>query len=171
MVRLHPMAREFGLRERLAITLMVLMVGLAACGDSDEGEDGGAANSTDAEGTSAADGDEPIVIELRYDLPDGEVLPGSRIGGSPFCPGGTTHDEHGGTDGLGLVVSTFDCPEGQMTITFSPTQHSLKQSSAWRVVDGTGSFEGLQGQGQMNSEFEKENRDKGLAHFTGTIGP
>ena len=152
---------------RLAIALTVLVIGLAVCGDSDDSEDGGGATPTTVESQAATD--EPVLIMVRYDLPNGEVLPESRIGDSPFCPGGTTHDEHGGTDGLGLVVSTFDCPDGELTITFSPTQHSLKQSSPWRIVEGSGSFEGLGGEGQMESEFEKEHQAEGVARFTGTI--
>ena len=155
------------MRGRLAFALTALIVCLAACGDSDEGEDGGAASPTDVESEATADGDEPVLIVVRYDLPNGEVLPGSQIGDSPFCPGGTTHDEHGGGAGEGLVVSTFDCPDGELTITFSPTQHSLQQSSAWRVLEGSGSFEGVEGEGQMESQFE--NSEEGRARLTGTI--
>jgi hypothetical protein len=155
------------MRGRPAIALTVLVIGLAACGGNDEADDGGAATSSDAASEAPA-GDEPILIVLRYDFPDGEVLPESRIGDSPFCPGGTTHDEHGGGAGEGLVVSTFDCPDGELTITFSPTQHSLKQSSAWRVLQGSGSFEGLEGEGDMTAEFE-ERGGEGRARFTGTI--
>jgi hypothetical protein len=156
------------MRGRLAIALTVLVIGVAACGDTADGDDGGAAASSDVESEAAAGGDEPILIVLRYDFPDGEVLPESRIGDSPFCPGGTTHDEHGGGAGEGLVVSTFDCPNGELTITFSPTQHSLKQSSAWRVLEGSGSFEGLEGEGGMTAEFA-ERGGAGRARFTGTI--
>ena len=159
------------MRERLTIALTVLVVGLTACGDGVEGEDTGAATSPVVESETAAGGGEPVEMVVRYDrLPDGEVLPESQIGDAPFCPGGTTHDEHGGGVGEGLVVSTFDCPDGDLTITFSPTQHSLKQSSLWRVLEGTGSFEGLQGSGQMKAKFEKSG-EGGMARFTGTIGP
>jgi hypothetical protein len=145
---------------RLTIALTVLVVGIAACGG--DGEEG-ASTPTEVES--------PVEIVVHYDrLPDGEVLPESQIGDSPFCPAGTTHDEHGEGAGEGLVVSTFHCPDGELTITFSPTQQSLKQSSPWRVLDGTGSFEGLQGEGQMESDFEKSG-GPGMARFTGTIGP
>ena len=73
---------------RLAIALTVLVIGLAACGDSDDSEDGGGATPTTVESQAATD--EPVLIVVRYDLPNGEVLPESRIGDSPFCPGGTT---------------------------------------------------------------------------------
>ncbi len=57
----------------------------------------------------------------------GEVLSGSTIGDSAFCPGGRFGDRHGEPP-LGLVVKTIRCPGGRLTITFSPTQRSLKQS-------------------------------------------
>ena len=57
----------------------------------------------------------------------GEVLPGSTLGDAPFCVGGTFSDRSGEPP-LGLVVKTIRCPGGDLTITFSPTQPSLKQS-------------------------------------------
>jgi hypothetical protein len=75
------------MRGRLTIALTVMAVCFAACGDGVDGEDAGAATST-AESETAADGGEPVEIVVRYDhLPDGEVLPESQIGDSPFCPG------------------------------------------------------------------------------------
>jgi hypothetical protein len=115
---------------------------------------------------SAEDG-EPILIETRVSLPEGDVLPGSLIGESAFCPGGTFRDEHGEPP-LGLVLKTFQCPDGRLTITFSPTQHSSIQSSSWRVVEGSGEFEGLSGQGWMVGRFE-EGDPAGRETFTGTV--
>jgi hypothetical protein len=102
-------------------------------------------------------------------LPVGEVLPGSSIGDSAFCPGGRIRDRHGGTAGLGLVVKTFRCPEGRLTLTFSPTQRSLIQSSPWKVVNGSGRFEGLRGHGRMKARFGIGARSKGRETFTGTV--
>jgi hypothetical protein len=48
-------------------------------------------------------------------------------------------------------------------------QLDAEQSLVGRA--GSGSFEGLRGDGQMKVEFEKENPEEGLARFTGTIGP
>jgi len=53
------------MRGRLAFALTVLLIGLVACGDSDEGDGGGAATPTEVESPSAADGDEPIVQDRR----------------------------------------------------------------------------------------------------------
>lgn len=47
------------MRERLTIALMVLVIGLAACGDSDGGEDGDAA-------ATYVESDESILIKVRY---------------------------------------------------------------------------------------------------------
>ena len=64
-------------------------------------------------------GGEAILIKTRLTIPVGEVLRGSSIGDSAFCPGGRFRDRHGGT-GEGTVVKTFRCPGGRLTITFSP---------------------------------------------------
>jgi hypothetical protein len=132
----------------------------------DEGEDEGGATDRDR---PAAEGGEAILVKTRMNLPVGEVLPGSSIGDSAFCPGGRIRDRHGGTAGLGLVVKTLRCPNGRLTITFSPTQRSLIQSSSWRVVNGSGRFEGLHGHGRMKARFGIGARSRGRETFTGTV--
>ena len=97
----------------------------------------------------------------------GEVLSGSTIGDSAFCAGGRFSDRHGEPP-LGLVVKTFSCPGGRLTITFSPTEPSLKQSSDWEVVNGSGRFEGHSGGGRMTAVFESKGGE-GRETFTGTI--
>jgi hypothetical protein len=66
------------------------------------------------------------------------------------------------------VVRTFRCSAGTLTITFSPTQPGLKQSSDWEVVKGLGSFEGLSGGGRMRAVFESK-AGEGRDTFTGTV--
>ena len=70
------------------VLLMVSLFGIAACGD-DDGDEGG---------TTVADTDQTILIKTRVDIPTGEVLAGSTIEDSPFCPGGTFRDRHGSED-------------------------------------------------------------------------
>jgi hypothetical protein len=70
------------------VLLMISLLGIAACG-GDDGDEGG---------TTAAESDKPILIKTRVDIPTGEVLGGSTIGDSPFCPGGTFRDKHGSED-------------------------------------------------------------------------
>lgn len=168
----------------LALALAVTAIGLAACGDDDGDEDGtvtgaqeaGTTAGGDETGTTAEAGGDPILIKTHVVFLEdpsakvetmGEVLPGSTIGGSAFCAGGRFSDRHGEPP-LGLVVKTFSCPGGRLTITFSPTEPSLKQSSDWEVVNGSGRFEGHSGGGRMTAVFESKGGE-GRETFTGTI--
>jgi hypothetical protein len=90
----------------------------------------------------------------------------SVIGESAFCPGGRTS---GGSEGA-AITTTFHCPDGTLTVRYSPTQRSLVQGSPWEVVSGTGSWAGLRGGGSMVAVFEKDDPDRGREVFTGTIG-
>jgi hypothetical protein len=171
-------------RAKLWLALAVMAIGLAACGD-DDGDEGGTTaggdeNGTtaggDESGTTAAEGGEEILIKTHVaflanpkddTVTVGEVLPGSTIGDSAFCAGGRFGDRHGEPP-LGLVVKTFRCPYGRLTITFSPTQHSLTQSSDWEIVNGSDRFEGLSGGGRMKAEFESK-AGEGRDTFTGTV--
>jgi hypothetical protein len=56
-----------------------------------------------------------------------------------------------------------------LQIRFSPTQPSPVQSAVWEVVSGTGSFEGVRGDGTMVARFGSENPDQGRETFTGTV--
>ena len=145
-----------------ALALAVTAIGLAGCGNDDGDEAGGSAHP--------GRGGEAILIKTRLNIPVGEVLPGSVIGDSAFCPGGRFHDRHGGP-GLGTVVKTFRCPNGRLTIAFSPVgeQSCARQSSSWRIVKGSGRFEGLRGHGRMEVEFERAARSEGRETFTGTV--
>jgi hypothetical protein len=163
-----------GLRARhwLALALFVTALGSAACGDND-GDEGGTTTSAEETGTTAKAGREPILIKTHVaplnarGETTGEVLSGSTIGDSAFCAGGRFDDGHGEPP-LGLVVKRFRCPGGTLTITFSPTQPGLKQSSDWEVVKGLGSFEGLSGGGRMRAVFESR-VGEGRETFTGTV--
>jgi hypothetical protein len=141
------------------VLLMVSLLGIAACGDDDEDEGG----------TTAADSDQPILIKTRVDIPTGEVLAGSTIGDSPFCPGGTFRDQHGNAE-IGLVDRTFRCPDGSLRIGFTPgVPQGRTQAGPWNVLRGSGAFEGLQGDGQMETTYEPGSDTKGRETFTGTV--
>ena len=120
-----------------------------------------------AEQGAPATGD-AILIETRISNArkhSGEVLDGSVIGESAFCPGGKTR---GGSTGA-TITATFHCPGGRLTVSYSPTQRSLVQSSDWEIVSGTGSFKGLRGGGWMVANFGSEDPEKGGETFTGTV--
>ncbi len=146
---------------KLALALTALAV--AACGDSTKRPTPAAHRSA----APAATGREDIVIKTRIHIPTSKVLAGSRIGDAAFCPGGRFRDREGHSADLGLVVKTFHCADGRLTITFSPTQASLDQSSDWRIVSGTGHFAGLRGHGQMEAHFRKPG--VGRETFTGKL--
>ena len=108
------------------------------------------------------------------DIPTGEVLGGSTIGDSPFCPGGTFRDKHGSEDPsvppYGLVDRTFRCPDGSLRIGFTPGEpQGRTQAGPWRVASGTGAFKGLRGAGQMKVKYEPGSDTKGRETFTGTV--
>ena len=150
------------------VLLMVSLLGIVACGDG-----GGEVRTVtvetpaDAEQGPPATGD-AILIETRITSARkhaGEVLDGSVIGESAFCPGGKST---GGSTGA-TITATFHCRGGRLTVSYSPTQRSLVQSSDWEIVSGTGSFKGLRGGGWMVANFGSEDPEKGGETFTGTV--
>jgi hypothetical protein len=150
------------------VLLAVSFLGIAACGD-DSGEVRTVTVDTPAPTAEAPSGiGDAILIETRIPDPKkhtGEVLDGSVIGESAFCPGGKTK---GGSTG-GTITATFQCPRGSLTVSYSPTQRSLVQSSDWKVVSATGNFKGLDGGGWMVANFGSDDPENGGETFTGTV--
>ena len=110
-----------------------------------------------------------ILIETRISdaaQHTGEVLSGSLIGESAFCPGGKSS---GGSTGA-TITTTFSCSDGSLQVSFSPMQHSLVQGDLWEVVSGTGRYKGLRGGGSMVARFGSDDPDEGRETFTGTVG-
>jgi hypothetical protein len=150
------------------VLLTVSLLGIAACGN-----DGGEVRTVTVETPAEDEQGAPatgvaILIETRISSARkhaGEVLDGSVIGESGFCPGGKTR---GGSSGA-AITATFHCPGGRLTVSYSPTQRSLVQSSDWKIVSGTGSFKGLRGGGWMVANFGSEDPEKGGETFTGTV--
>ena len=153
----------------LALAGVVTALGLAACGgdDGDEGgtttgaEEAGTTAGGDETGTSAKKSGEPILIKTHVaplnarGETTGEVLSGSTIGDSAFCAGGRFIDAPEKPPGTGVVVRSFRCPGGTLTITFSATPTTgLRQRGDWKVVKGLGRFEGLSGGGRMRAVSE-----------------
>jgi hypothetical protein len=161
---------------RRLVAVMVVAGGLTACGTDDDG--GGAADpevtpaETSAEETSTSspppvDGD-AVLIETRVTDARShttEVLDGSVVGESAFCPGGTAG---GGSDGA-TITSTFTCAGGTLEVRYAPRQPSLVQSASWEVVRGTGDYDGLRGGGWMVAVFDSDDPDAGREIFTGTV--
>lgn len=146
----------------LAVALAVTAIGFAGCGD--DGADNARASADSGEGGEA------ILIKTRLKVPVGEVLSGSHIGDSAFCPGAKFRDEYG-SSGVGTMVKTIRCPEGRLRIAFKPVAGAScsRQSGPWRIVAGSGVFEGLRGHGRMTVEFSRGARGEGRETFTGTV--
>lgn len=173
----------------LAVALTLATIGLAACGD-DDGDENGAATTPGVDSDLSADpgeASEEIVIKTHVDIDiptgevlrgssisEGKILRGSSIGDSPFCPDGTFRDQHGDDPDIGLVLRAIRCPDGSLRIGFTPGPPTTPQTQAgpWRVLSGTGAFEGLQGDGQMEIEYEPGTKGtEGRETFTGTVVP
>jgi hypothetical protein len=144
----------------VALAVTVATLGLAACGGDDSSE-------------SSATGGQEIVIKERANLEGiqdvGDVLDGSSIGGSPFCSRGSFSGGHGDLP-FPQIDRSFKCPEGTLRIAFTPGEPKGNTAPGrWKVLNGTGAFEGLEGGGRMETVFESDTR----AHetFTGTVVP
>ena len=161
----------------LSAVVLALAVG---CGGNRGGqaEEAGTAETrpTEAEQmTTATEEGETILIKTHVTISPartgatGEVLRGSSIGDSPFCPGGAFRDKHG-NDTIGLVDRTFRCPKGRLRIGFTPgVPQGRTQAGPWKIVSGTGAFEGLRGDGEMETKYERGSFDEGRETFTGTV--
>ena len=90
------------------------------------------------------------------DTPTGKVVVGSHVGSSPFCPGGTIKDKHGTLD-IGLVDRMITCPAGKLRMGFDPqTPVGNEQRGPWRIITGTGAYDGWQGSGQMVVRYDPD---------------
>jgi hypothetical protein len=152
------------------LALVLATFGLAACGGDDATETGAETTSGGDLSDDPGEGSEEIVINTQVERSQpGEVLDGSTIGDSPFCPGGTFEERHG-NDAIGLVDRTFTCPDGSLRIGFTPgAPEGDTQSGPWRVVSGTGAYEGLSGNGEMETTYEPGSVTKGRETFLGTV--
>ncbi|KAA1420834.1 hypothetical protein F0U44_00320 [Nocardioides humilatus] len=99
----------------------------------------------------------------------GEVVDGAILGDEAFCAGGDFRDQHGDSLDEGLVIKTFRCAEGRLTVAFSPQQLSYIQSCPWHVVEGTGRFAGAVGEGWVTAEFPEDSNGGGRETMTGAI--
>jgi hypothetical protein len=154
--------------------LAIAALGLPACGD-DDGDQGERTVGPDVDRSVSAPGEgggEAILIKTSLTIPTGEVLSGSVIGDSRFCRGGTFRDEEG-PPGVRTVLRTFRSPDGQLKIDFTPQgvegrrTGPIKQSGPWKVVGGSGRFEGLRGHGQTTVTSKR--LPVGRETFTGTV--
>jgi hypothetical protein len=101
----------------------------------------------------------------------GEVLEGSTLGGSAFCPGGTITDVHGSADPqVFLIARTITCPDGDVRIDLTPeVAQGQTQTGSWTIAGGTGEFEGLRGSGEMEVVYGPDDASPARETLTGTV--
>jgi hypothetical protein len=154
----------------LAVVLALAVTALAGCGDGGSATD----PSVETSSTRLIDGTEHIVIKTFADLQEmvdtGEILEGSTLGDSPFCPGGTFSGGHGNTDN-GWLDKTIECSDGTLTLAFDPRNEKERSvSGPWEVLSGTGAYEGMEGSGEMMIKFPANPQvPEGRETFTGTV--
>jgi len=155
--------------------MVVTTVVLAGCGADDKGDEGSdtkKATSRPTESATAGEG-EPVLIKTRVDIPTGKVVNGSTIGDSPFCPGGTFRDKHGTPD-IGLVDRTMTCHDGSLRMGFDPQMPvGDTQSGPWRIISGTGVYEGWKGSGEVVLRYDPDDNrphpTRGRERYRGTV--
>lgn len=157
----------------LAAALTGAAITLAGCGAGDGDAGDKPATTTGNSASAPGGGAEPILIKTRMNIPTGKILDGSTIGDSPFCPGGTVMDQHG-TPPIGLVDRTITCPDGTLRMGFDPELPvGDTQSGPWRIVGGTGAYDGWEGSGEMAMRYDpRDNRQhptRGRERYTGTV--
>ncbi len=157
------MGRRFNVMP-IAVATALTMVAVTGC-EGGDGEDPGKSASVGAA--------EAILIRTRVDLPTVDILDGSTVGGSPFCPGGTATDQHG-TPEIGLVDRTITCRDGTLRVGFDPgLPAGDTQRGPWRIISGTGAYEGWSGNGDMVMRYDPRDRrrhpTRGRERYTGAV--
>lgn len=103
---------------------------------------------------------------------DGTVLPGSLVGGAPFCVHGKVHHAFGSPKIGFPAVNEITCSGSVLRIGFGPGPEQMNkriQTSDWRVLGGTGDFKGATGSGRMRVEWDKVGGPDGRETFNGTV--
>ena len=167
---------------RLIAAATIMAASLAAC-DHARGDKGSEIDASDAE-THPSPSAEPqpttpdpgpreaILIKTRITMFTGEVLAGSLIGDSPFCPGGTVRHERGSPEVGYPAINVFQCTDGQLRIGFGPGPDQFNktvQTSSWAILDGSGRFAEMSGDGQMKVRWERAGAVKGQETFKGKV--
>ncbi len=155
-----------------AAALALAALALTGCGASNE--DDVVADSTSGPSDSPSGAvSEPILITTRVNLPTGEILDGSNVDASPFCPGGTVADQHG-TPEIGFVDRTITCSDGTLRVGFDPHEPvGDTQRGPWRLISGTGAYKGWEGGGDFVTTYDANDKrvhpSLGRERFTGTV--
>ena len=154
-----------------------------ACGGDDE--DAATASATSA--GAAAPRRVAIVIRAKLKvatqdgaepIATGTILAGSTLSGAPFCAGGTILDSHASLDpemAAYFIDRKITCPDGTVRVGLTPEvgaeQMSETQMGTWKIVSGTGAFEGLRGGGKSKAVYDPNPSAPVHETLTGTVTP
>jgi hypothetical protein len=166
---------------RAAVVLvMASAFALGACRGADDGAGSttGAPTSEPTSEPTTGSSAEQIVIRTRVivaaeegaePIATGEVVEGSTLGASPFCAGGTILDSHADPAASYLIDRTIACPDGTVRVGFTPeVSPGLTQTGSWRIVGGTGAYDGLGGNGDMEIVNDPDDPSVTRETLTGT---
>jgi hypothetical protein len=156
------------------VVVVVSALILGACGgDEQDAADTSAASTISSRSEHIVIRTRKLVaLEERTDpIATGEVLEGSTLGDSPFCPRGTVLDSHGSSDPtVWLIIETITCPDGTVKLRLEPDPSpGLNQTGSWTIASGTGSFEQLRGSGKMDAVFDPDPTEPAHVTLTGTV--
>ena len=89
----------------------------------------------------------------------------------PLTVGGTIRDSHGSTDPeVWLIARTITCPDGKVRMDLTPEMpEGLNQTGSWKIVSGTGDFDGLSGSGEMEVVYDPNPDEPAGETYTGTV--
>jgi hypothetical protein len=143
---------------RMVVLVVASALCLGACGgDEDDAADTSGASTTARRGEPIVIRGELIVAATAGSEPTatGTILPGSILGGSTFCAGGTIRDSHASLDPKMkpyLIDRKITCTNGTVRIGITPEVSAAPQpqtqTGSWTIVSGTGVFERLAGSGK-----------------------
>lgn len=120
---------------------------------------------------SQGDRARPVLIETAITFPENAPAEGRIerlfIGDRSRCRRARFTDEPRHTS----IIKRIDCGRsGSLTLRFrpGPDRRTRNKSGGWRLIEGTGSFSGLEGGGAMFARFESR-APRGREVFTGTL--
>jgi hypothetical protein len=157
----------------------LLLLGTACSGDGDDASDTSAASTTARHGEPIVIREKLIIAATEHSEPiaTGQILAGSKLGGSPFCAGGTIRDTHASLDPKMepyLIDRKITCPDGTVRIGFTPEvgagpqPQGQTQKGSWAIVSGTRAFERLRGTGKSETVYGSNPKSPVRETLTGT---
>ena len=164
---------------RMVVLVVASALCLGACGgDEDDAADTSVASTTARRGEPIVIRGELIVAATAGSEPTatGTILPGSILGGSTFCAGGTIRDSHASVDPKMkpyLIDRKITCTNGTVRIGITPEVSAAPQpqtqTGSWTIVSGTGVFERLAGSGKSEAVYGSNPNSPVQETLTGSV--